>query len=88
MRTFVIGETEAAVKAKIEAMRGIWPEERIASTTGGTPEQILEMAEAYREVGIEGLTFSLPDVHDLEAVALAGETLAPVFNPEPAPAAA
>jgi hypothetical protein len=34
-----------------------------------------------REVGIEGLTFSLPDVHDLETVALAGETLAPVFNP-------
>jgi hypothetical protein len=32
-------------------------------------------------VGIEGLTFSLPDVQDLETVALAGETLAPVFNP-------
>ena len=31
--------------------------------------------------GIEGLTFSMPDVHDLEAVALAGETLAPIFAP-------
>jgi alkanesulfonate monooxygenase SsuD/methylene tetrahydromethanopterin reductase-like flavin-dependent oxidoreductase (luciferase family) len=58
------------------------PEERIAGTTAGTPEQVHERAHAYREVGIEGLTFSLPDVHDLEAVALAGETLAPVFNPQ------
>jgi hypothetical protein len=32
-------------------------------------------------VGIDGLTFSMPDVYDVEAVALAGETLAPVFNP-------
>ena len=41
---------------------------------------ILERAYAYREAGIEGLTFSMPDVHDLEAVTLAGQTLAPVFN--------
>ena len=34
-----------------------------------------------------GLTFSMPDVHDLEAVTLAGKTLAPVFNPEPRPGA-
>jgi F420-dependent oxidoreductase-like protein len=83
MRTIAIAETEDAVQAKIDAMRAAgWPEERIAITTGGTPEQILEVAHAYREAGIEGLTFSMPDVHDLDAVALAGETLAPVFNPE------
>jgi F420-dependent oxidoreductase-like protein len=82
MRTIVIGETDADVQAKLDAMRGVWPEERIASTTAGTPEQILEVAQAYLDVGIEGLTFSMPDVHDLDAVALAGETLAPVFNPE------
>ena len=82
MRTIAIGETEAAVQAKVEAMRGFWPEERIASITAGTPEQILEVAQAYLDIGIEGLTFSMPDAHDLEAVALAGETLAPVFNAE------
>ena len=82
MRTITIGETEAEVQAKLDAMRGIWPEERIAGTTAGTPEQILEVAQAYVDVGIEGLTFSMPDVHALDAVALAGETLAPVFNPE------
>jgi F420-dependent oxidoreductase-like protein len=88
MRTIAIGETEADVQAKVDAMRGFWPEERIASITAGTPHQILEVAQAYIDVGIEGLTFSMPDVHDLEAVALAGETLAPVFNPAHSSAAA
>jgi F420-dependent oxidoreductase-like protein len=84
MAIIVIAETEDAAKAKLDVMRaaGI-PEERIASATAGTPEQILERAHAYRAVGIEGLTLSMPDVHDLETVALAGETLAPVFNPGP-----
>ena len=82
MRTILIAETEDAAKAKLDAMRSAgWPEQRVATTTAGTPDQILEMAHAYREVGIEGLTFSMPDVYDLEAVAMAGETLAPVFNP-------
>jgi len=88
MRTIAIGETDADVQAKVDAMHGVWPEERIAGVTAGTPEQILEVAHAYVDVGIEGLTFSMPDVHDLEAVALAGQTLAPVFNPEHAAAPA
>jgi F420-dependent oxidoreductase-like protein len=84
MMTLAIAETEAQVKAKIDGMRDAgWPEERIAGTTAGTPEQILERARAFRDAGIEGLTFSLPDVHDLEAVALAGQTLAPVFAGDP-----
>jgi len=87
MMTLVIAETEAGVRSKVEAMRGAgWPAERVASATAGTPDQILERAHAFREVGIEGVTFSMPDVHDPEAVALAGATLAPVFNPERQPA--
>ena len=62
-------------------------ERRIAATATGIPEQILEHAQAFRDVGIEGVTFSMPDVHDLEAMALAGETLAPLFNAERQPAA-
>src|SRR3954466_13615678 len=80
MATILIAEDEDGVEAKREAMRQAgWPEERIRHTTAGTPDQIRERALAYREVGIEGLTFSLPDVHDLDAVALAGQTLAPIF---------
>lgn len=82
MATIAIAETEDGVRAKLEAMRGAgWPEERIAATTAGTPDQVLERAHALRDVGIEGLTFSMPDVHDLDAIMLAGRTLAPVFNP-------
>ena len=81
MRTIVIAETEDAAKAKLEAMRAAgWPEERVAAATAGTPEQILEMAHAYRDVGIDGMTIALPDAHDLDAVRLTGETLSQVFH--------
>jgi F420-dependent oxidoreductase-like protein len=46
-----------------------------------TGDQIAEIAGGYRDVGIEGLTFSLPDVHDLERIAEVGAALAPVFAP-------
>jgi F420-dependent oxidoreductase-like protein len=82
MMPFAIAETEAAAQAKLVAMREAGaPAERVAASIAGTPEQILERAHAFRDVGIEGLTFSLPDVHDLDAITLAGETLAPVFAP-------
>jgi F420-dependent oxidoreductase-like protein len=88
MRTIAIAETEEAAQAKLDAMRAAGlHERRIAATVTGTPDQILENAQAFRDVGIEGLTFSMPDVHDLEAVALAGETLAPLFNAKRQPAA-
>ncbi|HWV86184.1 MAG TPA: LLM class F420-dependent oxidoreductase [Capillimicrobium sp.] len=80
MWTLAIAETEAGVRAKLDVMRQAgWPEERIAAVTAGTPDQIAERAAAFREAGIEGLTFVMPDVHDPEAVELAGRTLAPVF---------
>lgn len=80
MWTLVIAETEAGVRAKLDAMRAAgWPEERIAAATAGTSGEIAERAAAFREAGIEGLTFSMPDVHDPEAVELAGRTLAPLF---------
>jgi F420-dependent oxidoreductase-like protein len=82
MMSIAIAETEDGVRAKLDTMRAAGvPEQRIAGTAAGTPEQILERAHAFRDVGIEGLTFSMPDVHDLDAVTLAGKTLAPVFNP-------
>jgi len=46
----------------------------------GDPGEVAEQAQAYVEVGIEGLTLSIPDVHDLEIVRLAGEALGPVFG--------
>jgi F420-dependent oxidoreductase-like protein len=87
MSSLAIGETEDEARAKLDAMREAgFPERRIAGTTVGTPERILEHAQAYRDVGVEGLTLSLPDVESPEAIMLAGETLAPVFNAERQPA--
>jgi F420-dependent oxidoreductase-like protein len=83
MATIAISESDEGGRAKLDAMRAAGvPEQRIANTTAGTPDRILERAHAFRDVGIEGLTITMPDSHDLEAVTLAGETLAPVFNPE------
>jgi F420-dependent oxidoreductase-like protein len=83
MATIVISESDEGARAKLDAMRAAGvPEQRIANTTAGTPDRILERAHAFRDVGIEGLTITMPDSHDLDAVTLAGETLAPVFNPE------
>src|SRR4051812_14599615 len=54
MMSLVIAETEDGARAKLDMMReaGL-PESRIEATTAGTPEHILERANAYREVGIE-----------------------------------
>jgi F420-dependent oxidoreductase-like protein len=82
MMSIAIAETEAGAQAKLDAMRAAGlPQSRIDGTLAGTPEQILERAHAYKDAGIEGVTFSMADVHDLDAVALAGATLGPLFNP-------
>jgi F420-dependent oxidoreductase-like protein len=82
MMQIAVAETEAGVRAKLDAMRAAgFPERRIEGTTAGTPDQIRERAQALADAGIEGITFSMADVHDPEAVALAGETLAPLFAP-------
>jgi F420-dependent oxidoreductase-like protein len=82
MMRIAIADTEDALQAKLDALRATGvTDEQLATMTVGTPERILERAHALRDVGIEGVTFSMPDVHDPEAVTLAGETLAPVFNP-------
>jgi hypothetical protein len=36
--------------------------------------------QAFLDVGIEGLTVTLPDVHDLEVVELAGQTIGPLVG--------
>ncbi len=46
----------------------------------GGPERVAEQVHALLEAGIEGLAIGLPDAHDLDTVALAGETLAPLLR--------
>lgn len=80
MSTVAIAPTHEQALAKVDQMRraGI-PEERLAAVLAGDPDEVAEQGHAFAEIGIEGMTLSLPDVHDLETVALAGNTLGPVF---------
>jgi F420-dependent oxidoreductase-like protein len=80
MGQIAIAPTQEAAQAKLQPLRerGV-PEERLASVIVGDPDTVGERAQAMADVGIEGMTISLPDVHDLEAVELAGRALGPVF---------
>lgn len=81
MMSLVIAPDETTLTTKLADLHTRFPAERVAMTTAGTPDTIRAHAQRYKDIGIEGITFSLADVHDLDAVALAGETLAPLFNP-------
>ena len=62
MATIAISESDEGARAKLDAMRAAGvPDQRIANTTAGTPDRILERAHALRDVGIEGLTITMPD---------------------------
>jgi F420-dependent oxidoreductase-like protein len=82
MAVVLIAPTHEAAEAKGEAARqnAADDERRRAMMLAGDPDSVAEQAAAFRDAGIEGLTISLPDVHDLETLALAGRTLAPVFG--------
>jgi F420-dependent oxidoreductase-like protein len=80
MGQVAIAPTHEAAQAKLQPLRdrGV-PEERLAGMIVGDPDTVGERAQAMADVGIEGMTVSLPDVHDLEAVELVGRALGPVF---------
>jgi alkanesulfonate monooxygenase SsuD/methylene tetrahydromethanopterin reductase-like flavin-dependent oxidoreductase (luciferase family) len=71
--TLVIAPTDEQAQAKLRPIRdrGV-SEERIAGfAIAGVAEQVA----AHLDAGLDGLVVNMPDVHDLEAVALAGELL-------------
>ena len=76
----LVGRTHEAALAKVEGLKQLgYPAERVASAMIGDPDTIAEQASAFLDAGIEGLTMSIPEVHDLESVELAGKALGPVF---------
>jgi F420-dependent oxidoreductase-like protein len=71
--TLCIAETHE----EAERLLAAWPERAAmgAAVTLGTPEEVEEQARALLDAGLDGLVFHMPNPHDLDAVALAGETL-------------
>jgi F420-dependent oxidoreductase-like protein len=80
MASIAIAPTHEAAQAKLAALReqGV-PQQRLDSMTIGDPDTIGEAAQALADVGVEGMTISLPDVQDLETIELAGQTIGAVF---------
>jgi F420-dependent oxidoreductase-like protein len=80
--SFIVGTTRDEVEQKLQKLReaGV-PAERLGPSLAiaGTPDELAEQAQAYKDAGLNGLTGSIPDVHDLEAVRMVGEAIGPVF---------
>ena len=78
----LIGATQEEAEAKIAplaAVRGMTVEQTRALSTVGDPDSVAEQAQAFLDVGLDGLLFNMPDTHELEPVELAGATLAPIL---------
>jgi F420-dependent oxidoreductase-like protein len=79
---FIIGRTREDVERKLQALREAgYSEERLQPSLAliGTPEELAEQAQAFKDAGLDGLTGSIPDVHDLDAVRMVGQAIGPVF---------
>lgn len=74
---FLAGRHEDAI-ARLEASS--LNERMRAMAIAGDPDGVGEQVQALMDAGIEGLTIRLTDVHDLEVVARAGETLSPLLG--------
>ena len=71
-------EAEKALEA-FAATRGTVPDRVRDYLVVGDPAAVTERMRAYTAVGLDGMVVNLPEVADLDAVALAGETLEAVF---------
>jgi F420-dependent oxidoreductase-like protein len=78
----IVAPTHEEAMRKLEAVEraGISEERLRHAVTAGDPETVAEQTQSFLDVGIEGLTLTLPDVWDLETVALVGETLSPLLG--------
>ena len=86
--TIVIAPTHEGAQAKLDFLRQIGvSEERLTTMiTSGDPDTVAEKATELLDAGLDALIFNAPDAHDLETVALIGETLGPLLKREHAPA--
>jgi F420-dependent oxidoreductase-like protein len=76
MGTLVIATSDEEAQRKLEQV----DERRRPMAFVGGPERIAEQVQEFLDAGIEGITLSIPDVHDLEVVRLAGETISAVVG--------
>jgi alkanesulfonate monooxygenase SsuD/methylene tetrahydromethanopterin reductase-like flavin-dependent oxidoreductase (luciferase family) len=82
MGTLFIGATHEEAIAKVDAAVAAGAdEERLrAMAFIGDPGEVSAQVQELLDAGLDGVTLSMADVHDLETVALAGETLGAVIG--------
>ncbi|MDA0184004.1 LLM class F420-dependent oxidoreductase [Solirubrobacter phytolaccae] len=82
MGTVYIAPTHEEAVAKFEPVLSgaADPERARASAFVGEPSEVAEQVQAYLDAGLDGITITIPDVHDIETVKLAGETLGAVIG--------
>jgi F420-dependent oxidoreductase-like protein len=78
MARVAIGPSQEEAARKLEATQNA-----PAMAFAGDPDSIGEQAQEYLAAGLDGFTIVLPDVYDLETVALVGETLGAVIGTIP-----
>lgn len=76
LATLLIAETHEEAAAAADALRGPMGERFDAMVLFGDPDGIAEQLAAHRDAGLDGVIVNMPQVGDLEKVALAGKTLA------------
>jgi F420-dependent oxidoreductase-like protein len=77
--TMIIDETEAGVRRRLEsyaaspppAMRGMDVDTLARALPVGTPDQVAERIRTFIDTGLDGVTFGIYGVHDLERIVLA-----------------
>jgi alkanesulfonate monooxygenase SsuD/methylene tetrahydromethanopterin reductase-like flavin-dependent oxidoreductase (luciferase family) len=80
MATVVIAPTHEEAQRRIDGLSDVNRQRIEATGMVGDPGEVAEQAQAFLDAGLDGLTLSMPEVHDLEQLALAGETLSAVIG--------
>jgi len=79
--SFLVAETQEAAERKIDELieAGHMLASRREITIYGSPDEVARQAQEFKDAGLDGLTGSVPDVWDLEALARVGQAIGPVF---------
>jgi F420-dependent oxidoreductase-like protein len=77
LATLVIGDD---TERKVAPIREAMGERFDGFVLHGTADQVAEQVQAHLDAGLDGIVVSLAEVHDLEQLALAGQTLAKVIG--------
>jgi alkanesulfonate monooxygenase SsuD/methylene tetrahydromethanopterin reductase-like flavin-dependent oxidoreductase (luciferase family) len=81
MATVLIAPTHEEAQKRLQTLRDAGQGDRLEMNgLVGDPDEVAEQAQPFLDAGLDGLTFSMPQVHDLEQVALAGETLSALIG--------